>query len=81
MNKNKYLFIKTNMEEDYIVEEIKKGNIKSCPHCNALGELASGCNYIKCPLCNGEWCFVCNLKKYHDINGKEACNDKSHNSH
>lgn len=69
---------------DYIEEGIKNGSIKICPHCSILGELASGCNYIKCPICNGEWCWLCNKPKYKPLEGKEdneCCNDKNHNSH
>ena len=65
-----------------IQEEIYSGKIKLCPHCTAYGMLQSGCNYIKCPICQGEWCFRCNLPKFKPIFGKEeCCNDKSHNSH
>ena len=65
-----------------IQQEIQNGKIKLCPHCSAPGELMSGCNYIKCPLCNNEWCFLCNLPKYKPISDqKDCCNDKTHNSH
>jgi len=68
----------------YITEGILLKTIKLCPHCFAFGELDTGCNYIKCPLCTGEWCWVCNNPKYKPIPNREnsvACNDKSHNSH
>lgn len=69
-----------NQNEDYILDGIRNKTIKLCPHCQACGELASGCNYIACPICKGEWCWVCNNPKYNAV-GKPACNDKSHNSH
>jgi hypothetical protein len=69
------------MDDEYIEQGLAAKTIKICPHCNSLGELASGCNYIKCPLCQKEWCWVCNNPKYNPIEGKEACNDKTHNSH
>ena len=64
--------------DEYVEEGLKNGSIKACPLCGILGELASGCNYIKCPSCSGEWCWQCSKKKY---KGEDACNDKSHNSH
>ncbi len=73
------------MQNDtYIREGLASGNIRVCPHCESLGELVSGCNYIKCPACNGEWCWQCLKPKYKVIPSKVAlgcCNDKSHNSH
>ena len=70
--------------DHYIEEGLLNHTIKICPHCGSLGELASGCNYIKCPTCNGEWCWLCNKPKYKIIPTKDqegCCNDKSHNSH
>ena len=79
--------------DDYIKKGLKNGTIKICPFCGWLGELASGCNYIKCPApvgvgttrqCNGEWCWVCYKPKYKVIPNKENlgfCDDKKHNSH
>lgn len=69
--------------QGYINEGKRLGTIKLCPHCCAMGELATGCNYIKCPLCNGEWCWICNNPKYKPTDKPDsvACNDKSHNSH
>jgi hypothetical protein len=69
------------VSEEYIQNGIAAGTIKMCPHCNASGELASGCNYIKCPLCQKEWCWICNNPKYKPIGDGTACNDKTHNSH
>lgn len=69
----------TQNENDYIQQGLFNKTIKKCPYCNACGELASGCNYIKCPLCNGEWCWLCELPKY--VTNRPSCNDKSHNSH
>lgn len=68
------------IEDDYIISGLKNKTIKLCPHCERPGELASGCNYIKCPAkdCNGEWCFYCGLKKG---KGENECDNKSHNSH
>ena len=66
------------LEDVYISEGIKNRTIKSCPHCSALGTLDSGCNYIKCPLCNGDWCFLCSKGKG---TGNNQCDDKTHNSH
>jgi hypothetical protein len=65
-------------EDNYILEGIKSGIIKLCPYCSILGVLETGCNYIKCPKCNGEWCWLCSLKKGE---GNDRCNDKTHNSH
>jgi len=73
-----YLLFEKTM--DYIIKGIDDKTIKLCPHCSSYGELASGCNYIKCPLCSKEWCWVCNYPKYKAVDGP-ACNDKSHNSH
>ena len=71
---------------DYIAEGIANGTIKLCLFCERPGELASGCNYIKCPAkdCGGEWCWQCERPKYKPIEAKKeigCCNDKSHNSH
>ncbi len=68
-------------DDEYVVEQMSTGQIKLCPHCKAYGELDSGCNYIKCPACNGEWCWLCQNPKYNPIADKLACNDKTHNSH
>lgn len=83
-----------NVPEGYIAEGIALGTIKRCPFCGSPGELASGCNYIKCPAavgennskkkCNGEWCWVCHKPKYRAIPNKTElgfCNDSKHNSH
>ena len=81
MNNQKNESLKNeSLKNDYIQQGLLNKTIKKCVHCDAYGELASGCNYIKCPLCNGEWCWVCELPKYKAHN-KPACNDKSHNSH
>jgi len=76
INENKSL-----ENDEYIQEGLLNKTIKKCVHCDAFGELASGCNYIKCPICKGEWCWVCELPKYKEARNKPACNDKSHNSH
>ena len=74
------------MDDVYIADGLKNKTIKLCPHCGEYGELASGCNYIKCPVkgCGGEWCWVCDKPKYRVISTKPDlgfCNDKTHNSH
>ena len=68
------------VDDEYLKAGKAAGTIKECPHCGADGELASGCNYIKCPVraCGGEWCFQCGLAKGNNVN---QCNNKSHNSH
>ncbi len=68
-------------EEDYIEIGLKNKTIKLCPFCKSYGELASGCNYIKCPVCKKEWCWICNNPKYTASNGNIARNNKTHNSH
>ncbi len=77
------LFLMTDsiiVDDEYIVAGLENRTIKLCPHCGGYGELASGCNYIKCPVkeCGKEWCFQCGLSKG---NGVNECNDKTHNSH
>lgn len=69
--------------DEYIALGLANSTIKLCPHCKAPGELASGCNYIKCPVpeCQKEWCWVCNNPKYQPAAGRPACNDATHNSH
>lgn len=66
---------------DYIKTGLSNGTIKLCPHCEIPGELASGCNYIKCPICQKEWCWICNNPKYNPAANRPACNDRTHNSH
>ena len=73
-------------DDEYIISGLANKTIKLCPHCKRPGELASGCNYIKCPAkgCQKEWCFYCSKPKYQPIPTKPdlgCCNDKSHNSH
>jgi hypothetical protein len=75
-----------NKTDEYVKAGIAAKTIKLCPHCERPGELASGCNYIKCPAkdCKKEWCWVCEKPKYKSIAAKPAlgfCNNKSHNSH
>ena len=73
-------------DDNYVINGLENETIKLCPHCDRPGELASGCNYIKCPAkeCKKEWCWKCSKPKYKAIESKPElgfCNDKSHNSH
>lgn len=73
-----------NLEIDnYINAGLENGSIRLCPFCKVPGELASGCNYIKCPMpdCQKEWCWLCGNPKYNSSIGLPACNDPKHNSH
>lgn len=76
------------MDDAYITTGLQNGTIKKCPFCDALTELASGCNYVTCYCKRGkdqksEFCFLCGLPKYVPIlnSGGACCNDKTHNSH
>ena len=71
------------IEDEYIKSGLANGTIKICPFCGVPGELASGCNYIKCPRteCLQEWCWICRNPKFKPAAGLPACNDPTHNSH
>ncbi len=44
-------------EEEVDIEQIHKEKIASGEW--KYTELNEGCNYLRCPLCNKEWCFEC----------------------
>jgi hypothetical protein len=50
-----------------------------CPNyqCGVLTQKVDGCNYLKCPLCACEWCWLCCKQKY--VAG--GCSEQAHNSH
>ena len=50
-------------EEENEEKIFKKNEIfKKCPHCNMPTQKNGGCNHMKCPKCNGEWCWLCETK-------------------
>lgn len=44
--------------DDFEILKIQN-NWKSCPKCNIVIELRSGCNHITCRNCSYEFCYVC----------------------
>lgn len=46
---------------------------KACPGCSLRVARTLGCNHMKCPNCNVDWCFVCETAW--DSNRHYACRD------
>jgi hypothetical protein len=61
--------------DSLIKEELVLHIVKLCPGCGVVTLKLDGCNYLKCPMCQCEWCWLCEKRKY------QECNDRDHNSH
>ncbi|MFA5091137.1 MAG: hypothetical protein WC483_00615 [Candidatus Paceibacterota bacterium] len=48
--------------EAFIVKGKKRGDLHECM-CGAIMQKDGGCNYVKCPVCQREWCWVTKLLK------------------
>lgn len=33
--------------------------VRECPGCGLMTEKVGGCDHIKCPTCDADWCFAC----------------------
>lgn len=76
-----------NINEQFIQELVKKGDIKFCPGCNSHTEKEktsegkyTGCNKITCEICGVKWCWLCGEKNidydhYNEAN-KTYCSNK-----
>lgn len=46
-------------KNDEASEERIKKEAKRCPKCDVPGEKISGCDHMKCPSCQYEYCWIC----------------------
>ena len=46
-------------KEDRLNRSAVAEDAKPCPQCHYLTEKSSGCNHMKCPYCQTNWCYLC----------------------
>jgi hypothetical protein len=53
--------------KDAFGEWVKKNNAQQCPRCGVFGQRIEGCDYIQCPSCKFEYCWMCLDPHDHNI--------------